>query len=242
MTDRMNFETVSRGTLTLACADLDARPLFWTDDRGSRFGYEPAVAEALASQLGVNLRWLFLQWSDFGPAVLRGDADAIWCGCAITPERQQSFLFSRPYALFNESVLVKKESGIRSPADLVNLRVGAISASTNMALAEQWPGCQRIGFDGTSDDVFSDMINALRRGEIDAVVDDEPAFGGLIDDDEFDIAFTVATGNRWGAAMKPSSAGLKQAMDNGLETLQQSGQLQAIWTRWLAPIPWPDIT
>ena len=33
-----------------------------------------------------------------------------------------------------------------------------------MALAEAWPGCERIGFDGSSDDVFAEMIAALRSG------------------------------------------------------------------------------
>lgn len=234
-------DTISDGYLTLACADLDARPLFWTESDGSRFGYEPAVAEAVADQLGRKLRWSFRQWADFGPAVLNGEVDAIWCGSAITAEREKSFLYSSPYAVFNESVLVKRHSGIKSAADLKHLRVGAISGSTNMALAESWVNCSRVGFDGASDDVFSDMVNALRRGDIDAVVDDEPAFGGLLDSNEFEIAFTVETGNRWGAAMKPGSVILKQSIDRSLAELKRSAKLQSAWQRHLPAIPFPDI-
>ncbi len=233
--------TVNPGYLTLACTDLDARPLFWTEHNGSRHGYEPAVADAVAKQLRLSVRWLFLQWSEFGDAVLNGEADAIWCGSAITPEREKTFLYSSPYAVFNESLLVNRDSGIRSADDLTGLRVGAINGSTNMALAESWPGCQCIGFDGASDDVFGDMIQSLRDGTIDAVVDDEPAFGGLLDVGEFEIAFTVDTRNRWGAAKSPSSGGLKQSIDTALDTLKQSGELQAIWCRWLKPIHYPDI-
>ncbi len=234
-------ETVKPGSLTLACADLDARPLFWTEENGSRHGYEPAVAEAVASLLGLEVRWLFLQWSDFGPAVLHGRADAIWCGSAITPLREKTFLYSNPYAVFNESVLVRQDSGISSPDDLRQLRVGAITGSTNMALAESWHDCDLIGFDGSSDDVFSDMINALRSNEIDAVVDDEPAFGGLLNSHEFELAFTVATHNRWGAAMKPDAHQLKQAIDTALSELKKSGALQRLWHELLHPIPCPDI-
>jgi ABC-type amino acid transport substrate-binding protein len=66
-----------------------------------------------------------------------------------------------------------------------------------MALAQQWKGCQYRAFDGTSDNVFKEMIDALARGEIDGVIDDEPAFGGIIQNPQFKIAFTVETQNPW---------------------------------------------
>lgn len=233
--------TVAAGKLTLACADLDARPLFWTDDSRRRHGYEPAVAAALAERLGLELQWQFLRWAEFGPAVQNGAADAIWCGCAITPERERQFLFSRPYAIFNESVLVRRGQAVAGPADLRGFNVGAIAGSTNMDLAESWPGCERFGFDGTSDDVFADMINALRRGEIDAVVDDEPAFGGLAVDPDLEIAFTHPSRNRWGAALHPDASQLKSALDSALSDMINDGSLRRIWQDWLGHIEYPVI-
>ena len=232
--------TVAPGRLTLICADLDARPLLWTDPDGDRHGYEPAVAAAVAAELGLELHWKFLRWADFIPCLQAGEADAVWCGAAITPERERSLLFSRPYAVFNESVLVRAADPVAEPDDLRGRRVGAIAGSTNMTLAESWPGCERVGFDGSSDDVFAEMIAALRGGEVDAVVDDEPAFGGLLADPDLSLAFTVATGNRWGAAMRLDATGLKQTLDKALQTLRESGRLQAIWRDWLASIDWPE--
>ena len=132
----MAFATVEPGRLRLACADLDARPLFWTDRARRRHGYEPAVAAAVAARLGLDLEWRFLRWSEFAPAVLDGAVDAIWCGSAITPARERQFLFSRAYAIFDESVLVRRDQGIVTAGDLPGRRVGAIAGSTNMALAE----------------------------------------------------------------------------------------------------------
>ncbi|MDJ0778600.1 MAG: ABC transporter substrate-binding protein [Gammaproteobacteria bacterium] len=235
----MSTPTVEAGRLTLICADLDARPLFWTDADGERHGYEPAVASAVAAELGLALRWKFLRWSDFVPCLQAGDADAIWCGAAITPAREREMLFSRPYAVFDESVLVRASDPITQPEDLRGRRVGAIAGSTNMVLAETWPGCERIGFDGTSDDVFAEMIAALRNGDIDPVVDDEPAFGGLLADPELRLAFTVATGNRWGAALRLDNTRLKRALDSALQTLHANGSLRDSWQQWLPAIDWP---
>ena len=231
--------TVAPGRLTLICADLDARPLFWTDPDGKRHGYEPAVAAAVAAELGLELRWKYLRWADFIPCLQAGEADAIWCGAAITPERERSLLFSLPYAVFDESVLVRAGDPVAGPDDLRGRRVGAIAGSTNMALAESWSGCKRVAFDGSSDDVFAEMIAVLSSGEVDAVVDDEPAFGGLLADPDLSLAFTVATGNRWGAALRRDATSLKQALDEALQTLRASGRLQATWHDWLPSLDWP---
>jgi polar amino acid transport system substrate-binding protein len=142
------INTVKDGCLTLICADLAAMPLFSTDDQGQRFGYEPAVVQMLAQHLGLELNWLFTRWSDFEPALFDNKADAIWCGCAITPAREERFLFSRPYAAFDESVLVRSDASIATPSDLHSLKVAAIDGSTNMTLAKSWLGCQLVAFSG----------------------------------------------------------------------------------------------
>ncbi|MEZ5445800.1 MAG: ABC transporter substrate-binding protein [Gammaproteobacteria bacterium] len=229
------------GALTLICADLDARPLFWTEADRRRHGYEPAVAAAAAGAMGLTLRWQFRRWAEFVPSLQAGEADAIWCGCAITAEREQSFLFSRPYAIFDEAVLVRRGAGVSSPSDLRGRQVGAIAGSTNMDLARGWGDCELVAFDGTSDDVFREMIDALRSGRIDAVVDDEPAFGGLSEDPELETAFVAATGNRWGAAMRPDARDLKRRLDAAIGAVVDSGELAAIWRAWFPRKPLPPL-
>jgi len=85
------LKTVNEGCLTLVCADLNAMPLFSTDDMGQRFGYEPEIAKVIAQQLGLKLKWRYSRWSDFELALFDNKADAIWCGCAITAARQDHF-------------------------------------------------------------------------------------------------------------------------------------------------------
>ena len=153
--------TVAAGRLTLCCADMDARPLFWTAPDGTRDGYEPGAAAAVAAALGLELVWEFRRWDRFAGALAGGEVDAIWCGSAITDERRTVFSYSRPYAAIDEAVLVRADSGIRLLADLRGRRVGAIVASTNMRLAETFGAAELVGFDGSSDDVFAEMVAAV---------------------------------------------------------------------------------
>ena len=223
--------------LKFICADLDARPLFWTENK-KRFGFEPEVAQAIAGEMGEELQWIFLKWADFSTYLLSGKADAIMCGSAITQEREKQFLYSKPYAYFNESVLIRSEDHFEKPEDFHGKILGAIHESTNMALAKQWKGCQYRAFDGTSDNVFKDMIDALSNGEIDGVVDDEPAFGGLLNDSQFKLAFTVETMNPWGIAMRHGDENLKERINEGLERIITNGVHQKIWSRNFN-IPYP---
>ena len=168
--------TIEPSILTLCCSSLDSGRLLWTDPDGSRHGYEPDVAAATAAAAGLELRWIFRQWSDFAGALDRRECDAIWCGSAITPERRRVFAYTRPYAVFDESVVVRPESTVSSPEELGGQRVLAIAGSTNMQLAETFSGAVLVPFKGDTDDVLGDMLDMLRTGQVDAVVDDDVCF------------------------------------------------------------------
>ena len=99
--------------LRLVCSDLEAPPLF-----------ERAAASRLASgssrmsgapwrrRLGRPLVWVFRPWAEMLPSVVSEDGDGVLCGQGITDQRLQVVDFTRPYAVFNESVLVRPDSGI----------------------------------------------------------------------------------------------------------------------------------
>ena len=227
---------VAPGALTLCCSDMSAPPLFWTEAGGERHGYEPAAAEAVAEVLGLELRWIFRQWADFARALADGECDGIWCGSAITPERETRFLYGTPYAVFDESVVVRAGDAVGAARDLNGRRVGAIAGSTNMALARTFAGAECVPFDGVSDDVFGDMLRALMDGDVDAVVDDDVAFIGIERTyPGIRVAFTVATRNRWGCALRLGDDGLKALLDDGIA----AADLRSVWRCWLPSLPYP---
>jgi polar amino acid transport system substrate-binding protein len=227
---------VTPGALALCCSDMAAPPLFWTEADGARHGYEPDAAQAVAEALGLELQWIFRQWADFPRALADGECDGIWCGSAITPERELRFLYTRPYAVFDEAVAVRTGDAVAAVADLRNRRVGAIAGSTNMALAESFDGAVCVPFDGVTDDVFGDMLRALQVGEVDAVVDDDVAFLGIDRTyPDIRVAFTVATRNPWGCALNLGDVELKDALDHAIA----QADLPAVWREWLPTLSYP---
>jgi polar amino acid transport system substrate-binding protein len=227
-------------TLRLACIDSAAPPLFdLASADGSRAGFEPAVGALLADTLGWDLEWVFLPWAEMLPSLDDKRADAVLCGQGIIPSREAVADFTAPYAVFHESVLVRASEPAASPAELRGKRVAAIAGSTNMALAETFDGAVTVPFGGESADVFGDMLAALRGGEVDAVVDDDVVFVPLADSPEFDPAFTVRTGNRWGLAVSQSRPSLLDALDEALAAVKADGRLLAAWQQWLPALEYP---
>jgi len=225
--------------LTLACIDSEAPPLFNASPDGvRRTGYEPEAAALVAGEIGREVDWLITSWTEMIPKVQAGEADAVWCGQGITAERQAHVDFTTPYAIFDETVLVRKDDPARGPGDLAGYRVAAIANSTNMALAETFPGIIPVPF-GASDDVFADMLDALRKGTVDAVVDDDVVTVPLGADPDFAIAFTEPTGNRWGVGVAKGNSELLQQLNTALETVIADGRLEAIWTKWMPDLAFP---
>jgi polar amino acid transport system substrate-binding protein len=230
--------TVDGTTLRLSCTDIDARPLFWNE--GSiRCGYEPEAAHAVGEALGVTIQWVYTPWDERWPAVLNGEADAVWCGMAITAERAAVMKFSNPYATFNESLLVRRGAAMKGPEATAGMRIGVPAHSTNEQLARSWPGALVVPYAGY-DDVFTAMIDDLASGALDGFVDDQPALVPLAERDErFEIGFNVDTRHPWAAAMRPGAHELAAFINTGIAAALKSGSLAHHWAQHLGFLEFP---
>lgn len=232
-------QTATDLKLRVICADLPAPPLFWRDNQGLRHGYEADVARLLGSKLAGDTDFVYRQWADFYPALEAGEGDVLLCGQGISEYRKSLADFTAPYAVFDESVMVMRGSPIRRAEDLEGRRVGAIENSLNMALAETFEGAILVPFSGESEDVMGDMVAALRRGEIDAFVDDDVALVPLAEENDLTIAFTVASRNAWGIAVKKGESKRLARVEAALSEAKASGELEALWQKWMPSLRYP---
>ncbi|GAA4284202.1 ABC transporter substrate-binding protein [Brevibacterium daeguense] len=226
--------------IRFSCIDSAAAPLFDLSGDGgrTRTGFEPEAAQLVADELGRTLEWVIVPWDEMIPAVQRGDADGVWCGQGIIPSRQEQVDFTRPYAVFNESVLVRSGDPARAPEDLRGYRVAAITGSANMRLAETFPDVELVPF-ASSDDVFADMIEAVRSGTVDAMVDDDVVTVPLGDQPEFDLAFTAETRNPWGVGVAKDRPEVLEEIDGALARVIADGRLEEVWKKWMPHLPFP---
>lgn len=227
--------------LRLACIDTDAPPLFGLIDAGGRrHGFEPAVAELLAAELGRRLEWAVMPWRDMLASVQRHEVDAVLCGQGIIPVREEQVDFTRPYGIFHEGVLSRRGEAVSGPAGLKGLRVAAIADSANMNLAQTFEGAKLVPFGGESNDVYGDMLEALRTAVVDAVVDDDVVFVPLGNaNPEFELSFVVETANRWGIGVAKDRPDWRDELDAALSAVIANGRHREVWQHWLPTLDYP---
>src|SRR5256885_6310852 len=104
-------------------------------------GFEFELAEALAAKLGVKARMVQNQWDQLTPALLRGNFDIILNGLELIPENQQRIAMSRPYFVYAQQIVTRKETaGLSRIEELKGKAVGALSSSVAQRLLEQSGG------------------------------------------------------------------------------------------------------
>src|SRR5215468_5494771 len=88
-------------------------------------GFEYELAEALASKLGVKASMVQNQWDQLIPALERGNFDVILNGLELTPKNQQRIAMSRPYFVYAQQIVTRKETiGLTRMEDLKKKPVG----------------------------------------------------------------------------------------------------------------------
>lgn len=225
--------------LRVVCADLPAPPLFWRESSGERKGYETEVAREIARRLGKECEFVYVNWLDFYPTLEEDKADLLLCGQGISEYRKTLANFATPYAIFDEAVMVLRDSDIANAEDLRGLKVGAIANSVNMMLVDTFEGAIPVAFAGDTGDVMGEMVQSLRDGEIDAFVDDDVALVPLADEDDLKIAFMHPSNNEWGAAVKKGNDELLKAVDQALTDMKADGTLEKIWQEEIRILPYP---
>ena len=134
-------------------------------------GYDIEVVNAIAEKLGLEVTYQDTSFDTIFRDTAQGKFDAAVAASTITPERQQTVDFSDPYYQANQSLVVAADdTDIATIDDLGGKTVGAQDGTTGEDYAnEETDAAQVRGFPEGPD-----AINALRNGQVDAVIIDQP--------------------------------------------------------------------
>lgn len=204
------------------------------EDPGRVIGFEVELADALAAsiarRLGRPLHAEFVQyeWVSLPLGLAKGDFDIILSGYEITPESRRSMRFSRPYYLYAEQLVVRRDERlIGGLHDCQGRLVGTMAGSAAERLLKR-AGIDTVSFDGQVEPYLD-----LELGRLDAVLLDTPivTFYGETNPHFKLVGGQLAEG-AYGIAARPGDVELIAAIDEALSDLMASGRLRHILVRW----------
>ena len=154
------------GKLTIATSP-DFPPFESLGENGAVVGIEIDILETICTELGVELAIEQIDFESVLPGVQAGKYDMGVSGISVTPAREENTLFTTPYCLAAQAIVVVKGSPIATKADLQGKTVSVQTGTT----AETY--CMENGYEVSSFTANADAEEALIAGKVDAwVIDD----------------------------------------------------------------------
>lgn len=236
---KAEFTTVQPGELRIITSDIEARPMSFVDD-DTRLGFEPALARAICDRLNVTPAWFDMPLEEFYPKLTTGEYDVVLFNQAITQERRAWADFTRSYGRFDSAVLVREDSEIEHKLQLASKRIGVFAESVSQQLLERFPPDIEVVFFEGKPEVASEMVQALREGDIDAIVEDSLLLmAAEAQDPGVRVAFEIPTQYPFGIGVLPGNRELLEALNSVLSTLIMDGTLKKLWGQWIPYKPYP---
>ena len=160
----------ARGSITVAMEGTWA-PWTYHDENDELVGYDVEVAKLIANELGVDVNFVEGEWDGLLAGLDDGRYDIMVNGVGVTPERQEKYDFSVPYAYNKTAVIVRSDyDEIHSMEDLKGKHTANTISSTYATLAEKY------GAEVTGVDDLNQTIELLLSNRIDATLNTEVTY------------------------------------------------------------------
>jgi glutamate transport system substrate-binding protein len=219
-----------RGEITIG-VKFDVPPFgFKNPQSGEVEGFDVDMGRIIAEELGVEPRFVEAISDNRIPFLQQGEVDLILSTMTINQERDQEIEFSEPYYVARGRVLVPQDSDIRGVDDLAGKRVcTALGSTYEETLRNQAPDA-----DLRLVDTYSECLELLQNGAIDAIsTDDVILTGMIIQDDTLEMVGDELTTEPYGAGIKEGDREFQRFVSETLEAAQQDGRWQDLHQEWI---------
>ncbi len=140
-------------------------------EKGELEGIDIRIANHLAKELGVAIKYEIMDFDQLIPAVANGKVDIVFSGVSITTERNTKVAFPEVYFKSGKSILTKNKKLSKGDDALVNndkVTLAVTKATTSETFVKtRFPKANLILVDGNSD-----AIALLGEDKVDGIVAD----------------------------------------------------------------------
>jgi glutamate transport system substrate-binding protein len=193
-------------------------------------GFDVEMGKAVAAKLGVKPKFIEAISDNRIPFLEDGTADLILSTMTINEERVEQIEFSDPYFIARGRVLVPGDSAITGVADLAGKNVCTALGSTYEAnLSKQAPKAKLKLVDS-----YSECLELLQNGAVDAVsTDDVILTGMIIQDDTLKLVGDQLTQEPYGAGIKKGDTQMVDFVNGVFQGLKDDGTWAKLHEQWI---------
>lgn len=235
-----------RKTLRVGVKDNVANFGLYDEESGRYSGMEIDLAQLLCEDLGYEDLWMTTVVTPTkGQQIDEGKVDMVIATFSITDERKESYDFSEPYYVDHTAVMVAESSLIDDIEDLLGLRVGMMSGSSNALSMAEYLAERGLAdefdpsaftpesfdaVDFVEYDDYDAISYALECGEVDAFLADHSMLSGYMNDGRVILPDEFST-EEFGVCTQKGSA-LSVQVNEAIHNRLEDGSIQRLMTKW----------
>jgi glutamate transport system substrate-binding protein len=193
-------------------------------------GFDVDMGKIVAEELGVEPVFVEAISDNRIPFLQQGEVDLILSTMTINKERDLEIEFSEPYYIARGRILVPQDSDIRGIEDLGGKGVcTALGSTYEETIREEAPDA-----DLRLVDTYSECLELLQNGAIDAIsTDDVILTGMIIQDDTLKMVGDELTVEPYGAGIKEGDKEFQKFVSDTLEAAQTDGRWEDLYQKWV---------
>ena len=193
-------------------------------------GFDVSLGQAVADALGVEPKFIEAISDNRIPFLQDGTADLILSTMTINAERVEQIEFSDPYYIARGRVLVPGDSDIKGVEDLGGRKVcTALGSTYEENLKNQAPDA-----DLRLVDSYSECLELIQNGAVDAVsTDDVILTGMIIQDDTLKLVGDELTQEPYGAGIKKGDQQLLDFVNDVFADVKADGRWAKLYDQWI---------
>jgi ABC-type amino acid transport substrate-binding protein len=204
-------------------------PPFEFGDPPKYKGFDIDLANEIAKRLGLTTQFQDTAFDTIFVNLAADQFDAVVSASTITPERQNTVDFSDPYYEAQQALVVLPDSDIKSVDDLAGKTVAAQDGTTGEAYANDETDAGSV----QQYPQGPDTINALKSGQVDAAILDQPVAQDAVEKQGgIKIATPIPTGELYGIAFQKDNDALREAVNKQIKAMEADGTLDKIYQKW----------
>jgi polar amino acid transport system substrate-binding protein len=227
-------EVKSRGAVRVGVRQ-DVPGFGSVDEKGQIVGFDVDIATELAKRLGVKVDLVPVTPTTRIPLLQQSRIDMICATITHYRERDKVIDFTIGYFYTGQKLMVRKDSAIKTVADLANKRVGTTAGALVLQnLAKTQPKAVGQTFEG-----YPEAFLAMQRGLVDAMVADVIILAGLRANapspGDYVIGGDFPGGGDYAIGVRENDSKWRDILNFTLQDMWKDGAWDKIFERWVGP-------
>jgi arginine/lysine/histidine transporter system substrate-binding protein len=216
----------------IMATSADFPPFESYDAEGNFIGFDVELAQAIADELGYELKIEDMDFDGLIGALQAKRVDMVLAGMSATEDRSKNVDFSKEYHRSGEMFISKAEDNLKDLEGLkgkvVGVQLGTIQEEGAETLAEEY------GFEVKKVDDASILIQELNSNRIDVAYMDKTVATGYINSQGY-VGFDDPTTSSPGMAIAlPKGSDITEEVNAALKKFEEDGTIEKLKEKWLS--------